>query len=211
MKEYQDALKDMQFKKNISENKTKNHIRGHAYSSITLKNIYVGEIYKWIEKTKENGCYHCQYKLLNKPKKMYMFIHDSYFDDDTNYKTISDFLIDIVKTKTNSRGYESNYGYTLFEYNVAKLPERVDGGLVLIDDFNETLLQQSIKEYNKKIFAKEMQERPYDVKESLFYSASKDVKPNISQEYVDRFKPNAYNVKDEIIYDISWFKGKDNN
>lgn len=209
MKEYKDALKDMQFKKNVSENKTKNHIRGHAYSSITLKNMYLGEIYNWLEIDKNSGYYHT-YKLLNKPKKEYIFVREYYFDDN-KCKTITEFMRNAIKVE-DKYNYKHSNGYILFD-TVKKIPERVDDGKILTDDFSETELQQCINIYND--FEHNQKNGSYyriENAKSLFYTASPNIKPKITKSLLDKLNGSKgyYSNGDNIIYDLKWFESEDN-
>ena len=94
MKSYKDAVNDEYQRKNKSTGKTTKHKIGYVYETLTQKNLYAGDFYRWYEpvyEEKESIYYPYRktsklvgFKKLNKPVKL-MWFPAYYEDKDVEY------------------------------------------------------------------------------------------------------------------------------
>lgn len=97
MESYQQALADMQKKKDVKSKKTSKHKVGYAYSALQEVSAYVSDLYLWYEPIKKayqgryGLAYHgiVGYRKLEKPKKLYWFDRLNNYEDGKMYKTSS--------------------------------------------------------------------------------------------------------------------------
>lgn len=91
MSSYKDALKDEASRKNNSRGKTSKHKIGYVYETLTQKNLYAGDVYRWYEpiyEEKESNYfpYHkanqlVGFKKLAKPVKLMWF--PTYYENES--------------------------------------------------------------------------------------------------------------------------------
>lgn len=89
MKSYKDAISDEYQRKNKSKGKTTKHKIGYVYETLTQKNVYLGDFYRWYEpvyEEKESNYYPYHkanqlvgFKKLDKPVKLMWF--PTYYSD----------------------------------------------------------------------------------------------------------------------------------
>lgn len=106
MKEYQEALKDMQIKKNINKGKTSRWKVGHNYKTLTIDEMYFGNIYQLVGKVKNpeyKNLYTCDeplYLEVLKNKRYNIICNTSLINADIS--KASELQEELIKTYTKN-------------------------------------------------------------------------------------------------------------
>lgn len=111
MSSYKDALKDEASRKNNSRGKTSKHKIGYVYETLTQKNLYAGDIYRWYEpiyEIKPQKYYPYRdaeqltgFKKLAKPVKLMWF--PTYYEDESIDWHVKHFGAHELETKLPAR------------------------------------------------------------------------------------------------------------
>lgn len=181
---YQQALADMQKKKEVKTKKTSKHTIGHVYSSLTQTDIYAADLYSWYEPIEEkyqpwnNGSVYTRvigYKRREKPVRLF------WFPQADGYKT--DGVCKLSKLAFGT--------YTMQAKN---LPARIDEGMHLEYD---TTLEAKLDEYNASLL------KPHYGRDKLVFYGEYEIGLGLSPDTYTlpeslrkALKDNGYSVVD---------------
>ncbi|MBR3600250.1 MAG: hypothetical protein IKL53_10295 [Lachnospiraceae bacterium] len=108
MPTYQQALADVERKKNMNKGKTSKVVEGRVYETTTLSNVYLGKMYSWYEPiySKESNYYYYSNVLVGfkrREKPVPLYFYPCWYEDKTKMSDYKDSLWGISRIKPPSR------------------------------------------------------------------------------------------------------------
>ena len=133
MKEYQQAIEDMQAKKNIGKGKTTKWQIGRNYKTLTYNDTYLGKVYKPLKVKSESNYvnYNYNYEIVVSEESnsiKHLCIHTGHLNDVKTYKDFLMYLRKKIKKYLDVNGTRESVIYELYNFDyLTKLPSRQQG------------------------------------------------------------------------------------